>query len=343
MKNTLKTMLTGIAVVLLLGTAAVSTLAAEGDLTVKVGGQVVDFPDQEPTIKNDRTLVPVRFVAEALGYDVDWNPDTRSVIIDGGRIVMTIDSQTATIDGKNVTLDVSPTIINERTMVPLRVVAETLDCTVDWFGTNRMILVNKRDANGKEMSLFQRYRQSELFWEYSTEQNNYLVWKADYPTLEEASSPHTYHSWWIEEQIDRSTLDNQSFDCSIIMKTFNPEELANVRDMLYAAYPTESAKVYDIMMDTITGEIWETFYKESSEFYPLYSAMPANSGTFGTRYCDNRELEMYCNETCTKFIMNFSQEGYVNPETPRELSQDEIDFYTEKAKNFYCLGLWGLE
>ncbi len=343
MKKTLKTMLTGIAVVLLLGTAAVSTLAAETNLTVKVGGQVVDFPDQAPTIKNDRTLVPVRFVAEALGYDVDWNPETRSAIIDDGRIVMTIDSQTATIDGENVTLDVSPTIINERTMVPLRVVAETLDCTVDWFGTNRMILVNKRDANGKEMSLFQRYRQSELFWEYSTEQNNYLVWKADYPTLAEASAPNTYHSWWIETPVDRTNLMNQECDCAIIMKTFNKEELVNVRDLLYAAYPTESSKVYDIMMDTITGELWETFYKESSELYQLYAAKPASSGTFGTRYCDNREVKMSCNDTCTKFILSLNEEGFVNPETSQELSQSEIDFYTAEAKKYYCLGLWGLE
>ena len=38
------------------------------NVTVKVDGKVVDFPDQEPTIVNNRTLVPVRFIAESLGY-----------------------------------------------------------------------------------------------------------------------------------------------------------------------------------------------------------------------------------------------------------------------------------
>ena len=97
------------------------------------------------------------------------------------------------------------------------------------------------------------------------------------------------------------------------------------------------------MMDTITGEIWETFYPDTSEWYPLFSGMASQSGTFGTHYYDDREVEMYCNDTCTQFILNISEEGYVNPEKPRNLSRSEIDFYTKEAKNHYCLGLWGLE
>ena len=63
--------------------AAPSTSA---NVTVKVDGKVVDFPDQEPTIVNNRTLVPVRFIAESLGYDVEWNPTDNSAVIDGGKI-----------------------------------------------------------------------------------------------------------------------------------------------------------------------------------------------------------------------------------------------------------------
>ena len=206
-----------------------------------------------------------------------------------------------------------------------------------------MILVNKRESDGSEKSVFERYKQSDLFWQYSTTENEYLVWKADYATLAEASAPSTYHSWWIESPIDKSTLVNQSFDCSIIMKTFDQEELANVRDMLFTPYPTGNAAAYEIMMDTITGEIWETFYPDTSVWYPLFSGMASQSGTFGTHYYDDREVEMYCNDTCTQFILNISEEGYVNPEKPRNLSRSEIDFYTKEAKNHYCLGLWGLE
>ena len=131
---------------LLTAAATVCSAASAEDnaITVKVDGKVVDFPDQEPTIVNDRTLVPVRFIAESLGYDVEWNPTDNSAVIDGGKIIMYIGTNKAKINGKNVTLDVASTLINDRTMVPLRVIAETLNCTVDWFSTNRMILVNTK-------------------------------------------------------------------------------------------------------------------------------------------------------------------------------------------------------
>ena len=335
-----------LAVTSMLTVSALAVCAASptsANVTVKVDGKVVDFPDQEPVIQNDRTLVPVRFIAESLGYDVEWNPDDNSAVINNGKIIMYIGTNKAVINGESVTLDVASALINERTMVPLRVIAETLNCTVDWFGTNRMILVNKREADGSEMSVFERYRQSDLFWNYSSPENEYLVWKADYATLAEASDPSAYHSWWIESTIDKSTLVNQEFDCSIIMHTFNEEERNQVRDMLFTPYPTSSTSAYDYMMQTITGEIWETFYPEHSEWYPLYSAVGARSGTFGKHYLDNREVEMYCNSTCTQFVLNISKEGYVNPEVPKTISKSEIDFYTREAKNRYCLQLWGLD
>ncbi len=316
--------------------------AADSNITVKVDGKNVDFPDTPPTIVQSRTLVPVRFIAEALGYSVGYNSAKNSAVIDNGRIVMYIGTNRAEIDGKSVTLDVESTLIDGRTMVPLRVVAETLNCTVDWFGTNRMIVINRKNADGSEIDVFERYAQSELFWEYSNPNNKYLVWKADYKSLKEASAPTAYHSWWIETPVDKSTLLNKSFDCTIVMRTFGKDELANVRDILYVPYPTGSASVYDLLMLSVKGELWETFYRPESELYSLYSAMPMRSGTFGTRYIDGREVEMYTNNTCTQFTMNISDVGYKNPDTPRELTQEEIAFYTSEAKRSYCLGLWGL-
>lgn len=116
-------------------------------------------------------------------------------MIDNGKIILYIGTDKAKINGQDVVLDVASTLINDRTMVPLRVIAETLNCTVDWFGTNRMILVNKRASDGRELSVFERYKQSDLFWNYSSPEREYLVWKADYATLAEASNPSNYLRW----------------------------------------------------------------------------------------------------------------------------------------------------
>ncbi|MBQ6856068.1 MAG: copper amine oxidase N-terminal domain-containing protein, partial [Lachnospiraceae bacterium] len=93
--------------VTLISAAAIPSMAAAPDLTVKVDGKVIDFPDQEPTIVKDRTLVPVRFIAENLGYDVEWDKDANAAVIDNGRIVLYIGTDQAKIDGKTVTLDVA--------------------------------------------------------------------------------------------------------------------------------------------------------------------------------------------------------------------------------------------
>ena len=122
--------------------------AKSADITVKVNGNTVSFPDQPPVVQNERTLVPVRFVAEALGYKVEWNQADNSVVIDGGKIVIYIGTNTAKINGKTVTLDVKSTVIQNRTMVPLRVVAETLNCSVDWIAETKTVLVNEKKTEG---------------------------------------------------------------------------------------------------------------------------------------------------------------------------------------------------
>ena len=135
--------------------------AKSGDITVKVNGKTVSFPDQPPVVQNERTLVPVRFVAEALGYDVTCNQADNSAVIDGGKIVLYIGTNTAKINGKSVILDVASTVINSRTMVPLRVVAETLDCSVDWIAETKTVLVNAK-KNGRELSIYERLKQTGL-------------------------------------------------------------------------------------------------------------------------------------------------------------------------------------
>ena len=69
--------------------AMIMLISAEtGDITVKVNGKTIRFPDQSPVVQNERTLVPVRFVAEALGYDVIWNQADKSAVIDDGKFAL---------------------------------------------------------------------------------------------------------------------------------------------------------------------------------------------------------------------------------------------------------------
>ncbi len=90
--------------------------------------------DQDPVIKNERTMVPLRTIAEALDADVRWDETAKAAIITIDEITMQlpIDSTTATVNGEKVLLDTSAQVIHGRTMVPLRFVAEQFALQVQW-------------------------------------------------------------------------------------------------------------------------------------------------------------------------------------------------------------------
>ena len=104
-----------------------------GDMIYIVDGDTKQF-DSVPFIDNDRTYLPVRFICEALGASVEWIDTERKVIIrsEEAIIEMTIDNPKMIINGKEYLNDVSPKIVNDRTMLPIRIIAETLNCKVDW-------------------------------------------------------------------------------------------------------------------------------------------------------------------------------------------------------------------
>jgi hypothetical protein len=107
-------------------------------VTVIVDGKLMEFDAQPYINKDNRTMVPIRFVSERLGAEVTWDSITRSVIIENRqtRLTMTIDSNTIMQDGTASSMDTTAVIRQDRTMVPLRFISEYLGATVDWDATN---------------------------------------------------------------------------------------------------------------------------------------------------------------------------------------------------------------
>ena len=93
-----------------------------------VNNDVVTVKDAAPYIANDRTYVPFRALGEALGAEVVWDNDARTVTYTLGKteVVMTIGETTYTVNGEEKTMDVAPEITNDRTYVPVRFVGEAL-------------------------------------------------------------------------------------------------------------------------------------------------------------------------------------------------------------------------
>lgn len=115
--------------------------------------------DAKPFISNSRTLVPLRFIVEAIGGDVAWDGDNRIVTVNsfGKTIVLPIDSKKINVDGKDVAIDQAAIIKGDRTYVPIRFIAENLNMNVNYINESREIEIsyfeNKENKEEKNLNV----------------------------------------------------------------------------------------------------------------------------------------------------------------------------------------------
>lgn len=124
--------------------AAIPALA-DNPIQVEIDGKTL-IMDVPPAMVDNRVLVPLRAIFEALGAVVDWDPATQRVVArrPGVRIDLTVGSTLAMVNGKPVTLDVAPQIVNGRTLVPVRFVSEALGEKVEWSNAARTVKVTRQ-------------------------------------------------------------------------------------------------------------------------------------------------------------------------------------------------------
>ena len=124
---------------------------ASSNINVTINGVEVIFPDAKPFIdaKAGRTMMPVRFIAEGLKSEVEWNAEDRVVCINKGdnNIQLTIGSNIAIVNNESIKLDTEAIIHENRTYVPLRFVSEALGAEVDWDNKTKTVIINSKNNN----------------------------------------------------------------------------------------------------------------------------------------------------------------------------------------------------
>ena len=130
---------------IVLAALMLATVAFAADITVTLDGEVVDVESygSPATIVEGRTLVPLRAIFEALGASVEWDNVTRTVTSERGSdvISLTVGADTFYKNDEPIELDVPAQIINDRTMVPARAIAEAYGCDVQWDGETRTVTI----------------------------------------------------------------------------------------------------------------------------------------------------------------------------------------------------------
>lgn len=132
-----------------------------------------------PILQNDRTLLPIRAVIEEMGGSVGWNGETQVVTLTLGEdtIRLTINSATAYLNDEAHTLDVAPIVVNDRTMLPIRFIAESFQFDVAWNDEIQEVTITKQteDVQLPEETIPEQPEQQEPTEEPAMDTNKTLV------------------------------------------------------------------------------------------------------------------------------------------------------------------------
>jgi S1-C subfamily serine protease len=124
--------------------AGITIHGASKDIRVKVGGDFLTM-DTKPRMEKGRTFVPMRAIFESLDSYLTWDDKAKTITALKGKttIKLKIGSKTASVDGKSIELDLPAKVMDGRTMVPLRFVAEAMGAQVEWDSKERIIKIER--------------------------------------------------------------------------------------------------------------------------------------------------------------------------------------------------------
>lgn len=187
------------------------------DISVKISGEKVDF-DRDPVLYNDRTMVPMRKIFENLGARVEWDGASQTVTGTKGdrKVRVTVGSKLMYVNSKEITLDTSPIVMSDRTLVPVRAVAEGLGCDVDWIERTSTVEIEPKIFRWSEWTdELPSYVDEDLYYIEDKTEYRYMEKyeeEIDYPTahpehaMNYSRTEKTYGNWsdWQRDYISES-------------------------------------------------------------------------------------------------------------------------------------------
>ena len=274
------------------------------------GNTWVDFDDAQPYINQDgRTMIPVRFVSEALGFDVGWNHNERRVTI-SGTTPYGVEQEINLVIGEreverkkegSITMDTVPVIRNSRTMVPLRFVSEAMDMQVVWVAHNRNIVIsNYKYEPGFEGT-------AEEIFERGIE--GFGPRPGSTRSIESKAHPDLFMF------VPGTAGDTHAL--RIQTKDFSPSARAELKMLLKIFYPYSYETVYGHFIKTLKQENWTN---EVISF--------GHSGMY-----DNRRMRMRTSSNGMEVVITIGRFGaggaYLNKD---RLTQEYIDYRLNQVK-----------
>ena len=131
-----------------IGTWAVSAASSSEHICVFVDNKQVEF-DVEPQLIGGRTMVPLRAIFEELGATVNWDENTKTVTAYNEAYIVkcTINQNQIYVNNIAKEIDVAPMVVDGRTLVPVRFIAEAFQCKVEWNADTFSVNITSQPIN----------------------------------------------------------------------------------------------------------------------------------------------------------------------------------------------------
>lgn len=304
----MKRLLTLLLILLLI--TQVPVFADTDNISVVLDGARLSF-DQPPVMQNNRVLVPLRAIFEALDASVTWDGSTETVTSSksGTTVKMQINNTQYTINDEIKTMDVPPLLLNSRTLIPVRAVAESFCCMVDWDNaTQTVIIKNKIAVETKTVTI------EEIV-------NNGLgIIKASYPEIINSSNLSGITN--INNQIKASvTSDIET------LKTYEETDIS-FEYVLEYGIPNTSNNLIAILYTANTTFGEESQLTQYSEVYKLSNGDKATLTDFfpGKSYEDIIGM----------IITDFNSVILMEPDSYYENAAELVEIYIDSAVIYPC-------
>ena len=217
--------------------------ANDGTIKLTVDSQQVVFPDAQPYLDSaHRTMVPIRFVTEAMGADVKWDSNTSTAVISKNGITVNITkgSKTLTVNSASgtsyVTTDTVAVVKDGRTFVPIRFVVEALGGFVDYsnyYGIAEIASCSG-ELNATEMKRLRSYAPVQWWAGYfdGEESKGYID-----PTIAEIYGANKSKSWFADAHQFLVTQDDITWEAKDIVRNMKADKGTHSWD--YAKFVAE--------------------------------------------------------------------------------------------------------
>ena len=150
------------ALIMVIGTFSMCAYA-EDEVKVLIDGIEIVF-DVPPQLIDNRTMVPMRKIFEEMGASVEWDINTKTITAtkDNISVSMQINNSVITVCGESIVLDVPPQLVNDRTLVPVRAVAEGLKAQVDWDESSKTVIIITADSGLQTITAIDLNKQTDF-------------------------------------------------------------------------------------------------------------------------------------------------------------------------------------